>query len=109
MSKLYIAIREEVSSNKAYKLIAKATTAAHYKFAANKHYKLWLETNPVKQVCSVTATEFAMLSQLPTVAITSDESVLDNQPSCIVLAPDPALPKILPIIKTLRVWKPNAE
>lgn len=106
MSKLYIAVLDQVDDFMVPTLVAHSVLSAHLKFSpTSSEYIDWLETSFKKCVLSVNLKEFSRISVLPDVHLGHENKTLNGDPSCIVVCPRKEYPNV---IKFAKLWKPRS-
>ena len=119
MTKMYIAVLDEVEDAMTPTLVAHAVLGAHLQFirgqtdinkltdeGPHKHplYIDWLKNSFKKVVVRVNQTEFDRISALPDVYLGHEATQLDGRASCAVVCPRLDTPRVL---QFARLWKPS--
>ena len=101
--KMYICIKDTVSTGMAMNAAAHAGLMCHLEFNSLPVYQEWLEKSFKKVTCAVTPAEFAMLKQVDGNLVVT-ESKLDNAELAVVLCPrhDNEWPEF---VNLLKLWK----
>lgn len=113
MSKMYIAVLDEVPDYMVPTLVAHTVLGAHLEFTSKHYgrfaypeYDTWLENSFKKCVVRVTEKEFDKIAALPDVYIGHEKNTLDGRDSCIVVCPREEFPNVL---KFAKLWCPKNE
>ncbi len=109
MSKLYIAVLDEVPDHMVPVLVAHAVLGAHLSFdpklgPSEKNYREWLETSFRKVVLKVNRKEFTKITEIPFVYLAHENTTLGGEKSCAVVCPRELYPNV---IKFAKMWKPT--
>lgn len=114
MSKLYIAVLDEVPAFMVPTLVAHAVLGAHLEFTNSfdlevdnfrpyMSYKNWLYTSFKKVVLKVNRKEFAKIAEMPYIYFAHENKTLNAEKSCIVVSPRDVYPNV---IKFAHMWQP---
>lgn len=119
MSKLYIAVLDEVPDFMVPTLVAHSVLGAHINFTAEaphmdqnidvkylEYYDDWLECSFKKCTLRVNQKEFDKISELPAVYLGHENTTLEGRKSCAVVCPRDEYPNVLNFAK---LWKPKEE
>ena len=110
MSKIYLAVLDEVPNHMVPVLVAHAMLGAHITFQRElppeqyQHYGAWLNKSFRKVVVKVNRKEFAKISNLPYVYLGYENTTLNGEKSCAVVLSTEDLPNVL---KFAKLWSPN--
>ena len=104
MSKMYIAVLDEVPDFMVPTLVAHTVINAHRYFEGDVVYDNWLLSSFKKVVLRVNKKEFEKIKQLPHWA-GHENTTLNGEQSCLVVLPvqSDAIPNVL---KFAKMWKP---
>ena len=112
MSKLYIAVLDEVPAHMVPTLVAHAVLGAHLAFSREfiineegpfKPYVSWLENSFKKVVLKVNRKEFSRIAEMPYIYLAHENKTLNAEKSCIVVSPRDEYPNV---IKFAKMWQP---
>ena len=110
MSKMYIAVLDEVPDHMVPVLVAHAVLGAHLAFLniphelpEHEYYHTWLNKSFRKCVLRVNQKEFEKLSQVHMTFLASENTTLGGIKSCAVLCPRDEWPNV---VKFAKLWKP---
>lgn len=104
MSKLYIAVHEDVPDHMVPVLVAHSMLGAHLIFDGMLDYDLWLKTSFRKVVLKLNKKEFDKALKLDDIYAGYENTVMDKSISCLVLCPRTEYPKVIQFAK---MWKPT--
>lgn len=104
MSKLYIAVHEDVPDHMVPVLVAHSVLGAHLAFDGLPDYDLWLKESFRKVVLKLNKKEFDRVLSTPDIYLGYENTVMDKNTSCIVLSPRNEYPKVIQFAK---MWKPK--
>ena len=111
MTKMYIAVLDEVPDFIVPTLVAHAVLGYHINQEYNKDssresmlYYSWLEESFKKCVVKVNQKEFDKISALPDVGLFHENKTLEGKKSCAVLVVDDEIPNVL---KFAKLWQTN--
>jgi hypothetical protein len=114
MSKLYIAVLDEVPNHMVPVLVAHAVLGAHMSFLAMEddgdmgyqyysNYMDWFKSFR-KVVLKVNQKEFAKIAALNAVYLAHENTTLNGEKSCAVVCPRTEYPNV---IKFAKMWQPT--
>lgn len=109
MLKMYIAVLDEVPDHMVPVLVAHSVLGAHLHMSIhdddyNVDYFDWLLNSFRKVVLKVNRKEFIKIGGLPHKFFGHENTVLNGEPSCIVLCPREEWPNV---IKFAKLWAPT--
>ncbi|STZ08895.1 Uncharacterised protein [Moraxella caprae] len=110
LSKMYVAVLDDVPDYMTPTLIAHAVLSAHLKFSSRTEdeiYQDWLAHSFRKVIIRVNQKEFDKISQLPC-HLAFESTILNAKHCCAVLYP--MLPQNTPnVLKFAKMWKPKVQ
>jgi hypothetical protein len=103
--KMYIAVLDSVPAHMVPVLVAHSVLGAHLHFNGNEllDYNDWLDFSFKKCVVKVNQKEFEKIKALEHVYQGFERTVLNAQPSCLVVCPRNEYPNVL---KFAKLWTP---
>jgi hypothetical protein len=106
VSKLYIAVLDEVPDYITPTLVAHSVLAAHLKFSGLASYDNWLTNSFRKVVLKTNKREFEKIKQLDNVHEGYENKTLNGEISCLVVCPREDYPNV---IRFAKMWRPSGQ
>jgi hypothetical protein len=123
MTKMYIAVLDQVPDFMTPTLVAHSVLGAHIKFSFSKkldgipnlgiylypQYIDWLENSFKKVTVRVNQKEFDKIAALPDVYLGHENTTLGAQKSCAIVCPYPDGTQLPNVLKYAKLWKPDTN